>query len=80
MTINGKTITSKEFGFDECHKIYLINSAKDKKELTDLGYKLFDIASLRLVYQNSCPLKFISNADLKGKNIVDQCEEAKFEL
>lgn len=78
MQINDKEITAKEFGWDECHKIYLVNTEQDKKELLDLEYKLFPIDQLEQAWKDSCELKFISNADLVGKNIVDQFEKAIF--
>ena len=78
MTINNKTITAKEFGFDGCHKIYLINTEKDKSELLELEYNIYPIEKLEETYKNSCPMKFISNADLIGDDVVKQCEEAIF--
>jgi hypothetical protein len=82
MTINGKTITAKEFGYDGCHKIYLINTENDKKELYEAGYTdadFFPIDELKDKFEDSCSLKFIENADLKGGHIVNQFEEAIFE-
>lgn len=78
MKINGQKITAEQFAYDGCHKIYLINTAKDKKELTGLGYKLFPIKELEETFKKSCSLRFISNADLQGEHIVDWFEVAKF--
>ena len=65
MEINGVLTQAKEFGFDGCHKIYLINSDDEKQELIGYGYNILPINKLRKTYKNACPLKFISNADLK---------------
>lgn len=61
MTINGHKVTSKEFAFDGCHKIYLINSDEDRKELVENGYEIKPIKELMEAYDNSCGLKFIQN-------------------
>lgn len=78
MTINNKKITAKEFGYDNCHKIYLVNTAKDREELEIYNYEFFPISELESKWNYSCDLKFISNADLETPNIVNQFEEARF--
>ena len=75
--INDKKITAKKFGWDTCHKIYLVNTAKDKKELLELGYDLFPIKELKEIWDCSCSLRFINNGDLTG--VVEQFENANFE-
>ena len=77
MTINGHEITAKEFAFDGCHKIYLMNTAEDKKVFTEYGYDFYPIENLQEVYETSCMLKFISNGDLENSP-VEQGEEAIF--
>ena len=79
MKINGNKITAKEFAWDECHKIYLINTKEDKETYLKYDYELFPINELEEAYKNSCSLRFISNGNLEGKNIVDQFENAIFE-
>lgn len=78
MTINGKKITAKKFAWEGCHKIYLINTKKDEKELLELGYDLYPIEKLRQTFEESCSLKFIANGDLDLPYVVNQFEEALF--
>lgn len=75
ITINGEEITAKEFAFDGCHKIYLINTKGDKAQYKEYGYNFFPIEDLKECYDNACGLKFISSADLK-KKFVKQFEKA----
>ena len=76
--INDQKITAKEFAWDTCHKIYLINTAKDRTDLLELEYDLFPIEELEDSYKESCALRFISNGDLTIPNVVSQFEEAVF--
>jgi hypothetical protein len=65
ITINGEQVTAKEFAWDTCHKIYLINTPEDRKQLLEYEYDLFPIEDLKECYENSCGLRFISNGDLQ---------------
>ena len=76
--VNGIEITAKEFGYDGCHKIYLIESDADRKQLIGYGYDIHPISELKDAFENSCGLEFISNASLT-EQIVSQLEDAKFE-
>lgn len=81
MIINGNVIDEdsiKEFAYDGCHKIYLIEDSKDKEEALKIGYNLISINLLEETYEDSCSLKFISNWKL-SKSYVGQFEEANFE-
>jgi len=79
MKINNKKITAKEFAWDGCHKIYLINTDEDRDKFIELEYNLLPIDELQEIYDEcSCSLRFISNADLIGDDIVSQFEDAKF--
>lgn len=62
--INGALVQTDEFGWDECHKIYLVTTEEGRKELLDLGYRLYPIRELRDCWEKSCSLRFISSADL----------------
>lgn len=79
IVINGKTYAAQEFAWDGCHKIYLINSAEDRQEMLDNGYTepgdIRPIFELRAAWEASCPLRFISRADLSGPDIVPQGAE-----
>lgn len=76
MTINGKVITATEFAFDNCHKIYLVNSAEDKNQLIEYGYDFYPIEELKEAYEGSCSLRFIQDMTTFN-NIVAQGEPAK---
>ena len=43
MKINGKEILGKEFAFDGCHKIYIIEDDDDKKMAIEYGYIIKNI-------------------------------------
>jgi len=59
ITINGKPISAKEFAFDNCHKIYLVNTKEDKAQLKEYGYDFFPIEDIKDAYEGSCGLRFI---------------------
>lgn len=78
LKINGQTINAYGFGFDGCHKFYLIETPEDEETLMRYGYKLYDIMGLPQAWVDSCPLRFINSADLT-KTFVPQFEPARFE-
>lgn len=78
MKINNQRITAKIFAWDRCHKIYLIETRKDKKEYLEYGYSLFPINGLEEAYKNSCSLRFISHGNLDLPDVVSQFEKAVF--
>lgn len=78
MKINGKEIKAKQFAYDGCHKIYLIEDTDDLKEAKGIGYDIYDIKLLKETYDDSCSLRFIDNWKLT-EQIVPQFETAKFE-
>lgn len=78
MKINGKEIKAKQFAYDGCHKIYLIEDTDDLKEAKDIGYDIYNIKLLKETYDDSCSLRFIDNWKLT-EQIVPQFETAKFE-
>jgi hypothetical protein len=78
MRINGQETKAKEFAYDGCHKIYLIESENDRGEASDSGYEIHDIGSLKSMFHASCGLQFISSWDL-SKHFVNQFEDACFE-
>jgi hypothetical protein len=79
LKVNGIEITAKEFAFDGCHKIYLINSDEERTKFIDMGYDpLLPIKELEDAYETSCGLRFIQNGDFT--DVVDQFEDdVKFE-
>jgi hypothetical protein len=79
MKINGVGITAKEFAYDGCHKIYLIETEEEKQEALNYEYNILDISKLEETYNKSCPLKFINYWNLDKDGIVHQFEDAIFE-
>lgn len=76
--VNGKTIEGEGVAYDECHKIYIIEDAKDREEAEKLGYSIYNMAALPIIWAESCPLRFIQNWEL-NKVYVGQEESATFE-
>ena len=78
MKINGQEVEGVEFAFDTCHKIYVCETKDDREAAEDAEYEIHPIQSIKSVFNNSCPLRFISNWGLT-KNYVGQSEHAVFE-
>ena len=76
--INGHEVKAKKFGFDGCHKFYLIESDLDENKLRSYDYEIHDISRLPELWAVSCPLRFIRTADLT-RCYVPQFEPAYFE-
>lgn len=78
MKINNIDVTAKEFAYDGCHKIYLIEDEMDRKEADRMSYNILPIEELPNTFADSCPYRFIDNWKL-NKYYVKQCEDATFE-
>jgi hypothetical protein len=78
MKINGETISAKQFAYDGCHKIYLIEDEDDYQEARH-GYDIIPIAHIRHKWNESCGLQFISNWKLT-KRYVEQFGKLCFEF
>ena len=78
MRINGQETKAKEFAYDGCHKIYLIENAENRWEAKSGGYDVLPISDLKKTFNCSCGLQFISSWDL-SKHFVNQFEDACFE-
>lgn len=68
MKIGRHNIKAKEFFFDGCHKIYLIETPRDKKVFLSRDWEesdIYPIDQLIEIYRNSCSLKFIDTCKLK---------------
>lgn len=78
MKVNGKEVKGKGIAYDGCHKIYILEDEKDEQEAYNMGYELYILDILEKIYNDACPLRFISNWKL-DKSYVKQCEEAIFE-
>ena len=77
MQINNIEVIGDCFAYDGCHKIYILESEKDKKEAIEIGYDILPLYRLESTFRNSCGLQFISNWSL-DKQYVGQFEEAIF--
>ena len=77
MKINNKEVEFKKIAYDGCHKIYLIQDEKDEKEALEYGYDFYDSTKLKELWDESCPLRFISTWKLE--RIVNQFEEMEVE-
>lgn len=80
LRINGTPVPATEFAYDGCHKIYLIDSPEDRQRMLDCGYTeegdILPVSELPDVWDETCPLRFISSADLEHE-YVPQCEDAE---
>ena len=76
--VNGIPIAAKQFAYDGCHKIYLLNTPGDVQDATETGYGVLPISELQESYENSCGLKFIQTWST-FIDVARQCEEATFE-
>lgn len=54
---------------DGCHKIYVVASEADQEEAVRLKYNLYELDQLPKIWEESCPLKFISPLGLNTKYI-----------
>lgn len=49
-----------KIAWDGCHKIYIVASERDQEEAVRLNYNLYELDQLPKIWEESCPLKFIS--------------------
>lgn len=77
MKINGIETSAKEFAYDGCHKIYLIEDSEDFQEAR-MTYQIIPISLLQRKFEDSCGLQFISNWKLT-KTYAQQFRGACFE-
>ena len=78
MIINNKQTTATHFAFDNCHKIYILESEKDKEEAVKFNYSILPMVEIEETYNKSCCLRFIKNWQLTTC-FVGQFETAVFE-
>ena len=75
--IDGTPTEATHFAYDGCHKIYLLTSAADVFRMFDAGWEgedMYPISELPEIWEETCPLRFISNADLTM--VIDQGDDA----
>lgn len=78
MKINGVEVVGKEFAYDGCHKIYVVEDENDKKEALESEYKIVSVEKLESTYNDSCDLRLIRNWKLT-KLYAMQGQNAKFD-
>lgn len=67
----------KQFAYDGCHKIYLIENEENLKSAKASGYDIYPIEELENKFNHSCGMRFINTWDLE--TIVPQfAEDVKF--
>ena len=79
MKVNGKEVKGIGIAYDGCHKIYIIEDKKDELEAYNDGYEFYMLELLEKIYNNSCPLRFISNWKLDKCYIAQGEENVIFE-
>ena len=70
------------FVYDDCHKIYIVEDQDDVesvKQMWNVDETFYSINELPRIWNESCPLRFISNWKL-DKQYVRQCYDAEFEI
>lgn len=80
--INDKAVAATEFAYDGCHKVYLIDSPEVRETLEGYGYEPDDfhpVSELPAVWEQTCPLRFISWGDLRSDDLIPQCEDGTVE-
>ena len=69
-----KNIEGLAVAWDECHKIYIIKRQDEIWEALNNNYVIYPMEALTDLYEQSCPLKFVSSWDLK-KRYIEQGEK-----
>ena len=77
--VNGTSCGAAVFSFDGCHKAYVVDNAEGLASELQLGGNLFPIDMLPQAWAESCPLRFVSHADLRTPDLVAQGETASFD-
>lgn len=77
--VNGAVVTARNFAYDRCHKIYLLESPAEEAQAKECGYAILPIDRLADAYETSCELRFINNWSLT-KTYAGQFEDAAIEL
>lgn len=62
----------KEFAYDGCHKIYIIENEEEKQKAQELKYAIIPIEELENVYYSSCPLRFVDFWNLDKPGLIPQ--------
>lgn len=75
LIVNGTDVSHcLGFGWDGCHKIYLVENEAELEQAERAGYTpLEPMEKLESVFMRSCPLRFIYWWDLDKPRIVPQC-------
>ena len=77
--INENSVTCYGFAFDGCHKIYLLETDADVKNVSN-GYKVLPVEALPETFYLSCPLRFINNWSLTNTYVRQCAQVVTFEI
>lgn len=67
---------ARQFAWDGCHKIYIIENEREAIEAEQIGYIVLNIEdALGPTWEKSCELKFINFWDLDKDAIIPQCDD-----
>lgn len=79
LKINGVVVNATQFITDDCHKVYLLDSPEGREQVLSRGWSEADfrpVSELPAVWDDTCPLRFISSADLDRQYIAQSSKEA----
>lgn len=80
--VNGRLTYAKEFAYDGCHKIYLLERIEHKIQAVEYEYDIYPIEELEEKFMTSCPLRFINSWDLSFSYVkqfeLDEEEEEEY--
>ena len=79
VTINTSRVWADEFAWDGCHKIYIVTDQASRDELDGYGYNFFPIDELKETWDESCGLRFISDASL-NQDYIPQSYDGKVRI
>jgi hypothetical protein len=83
LLINGHPVPAEGLlvAYDGCHKVYLVTNEEGRDRLLGGNWTEADFyhpSELPAIWEDTCPLRFISNADL-GTMYVEQGDDATVE-
>ena len=67
-------VTAAKVAYDGCHKFYYIEDEQDEAEAISYEYELYPFEDFIKLWDESCPLRFLSNWKLT-KHPIEQCVE-----
>ena len=71
--------TAKQFAYDGCHLIKIIETRKDLKDAKEGGWDILPLSKLERTFERSCCCRSVSNWN-DSHTYVAQNEEMRFEI